>query len=62
MAPKREENRRRDKIGQEGAALVLVEAGRDELVDLVRDDRKGQEPAPKAATWICVKRYSRPCV
>ena len=39
----REEHRRRDEIGQEGAALVLVEAGRDELVDLAGDDREGQE-------------------
>ena len=30
-------------VGPEGLALVLVEAGRDELVDLVGDDRERQE-------------------
>src|SRR6185437_13497989 len=38
-----EEKRRRDQIGQESAALVLVKAGRHELVDLRRHDRKRDE-------------------
>jgi hypothetical protein len=36
----KEQQRRRHQIGHEGAPLVLVEAGRDELVDLAGDDGK----------------------
>ena len=38
-----EKERRRDQIWQEGAALVLVEAGRHEFVDLRRHDRERDE-------------------
>src|SRR5690606_6508486 len=38
-----EEDRRRNEIGQEGVALVLVEARRHEHVDLCRHDRERQE-------------------
>ena len=38
-----EQDRRRDQERQEGRALVLVEARRDELVDLRGDDREGDE-------------------
>src|SRR5215212_7154764 len=38
-----EQERRRDEERQEGLTLVLVEARRDELVDLVRDHREGEE-------------------
>ena len=34
-------------VGQEGVALVLVEARRDELVDLRRDDREREEGRPE---------------
>ena len=53
-----EEHRRRDQIGREGVALVLVEARRDELVDLRRDHGKREEAAPNIATLICVKKNS----
>ena len=39
----REEDRRRDQERQEGVALVAIEARRHELVDLVGDDREGDE-------------------
>ena len=39
----REQHRCRDQIGQKGAALVLVEAGSDELVDLAGNHRERQE-------------------
>ena len=38
MRAEQEQHRRRHEIGHEGVALVLVEAGRDELVDLAGDD------------------------
>ena len=37
-----EQDRRGDEIGQERAALVAVEAGRDEQPELDRDDREGE--------------------
>ena len=43
QAPSDEEDRRRDQVRDEGLALVLVEAGRDEFVDLDGDHREGDE-------------------
>ena len=40
-----EQDRRGDQERQEGVALVLVEAGRDEFVDLRGDQRKGDDHA-----------------
>ena len=47
--PEQEEDRRRDQIGQKRLALVTVKAGGDELVDLHRDDRKGDDGRAKHA-------------
>ena len=43
MRAEHEQDRRRHQVGQERLPLVLVEAGRDELVDLLRDHREGDE-------------------
>ena len=43
----KEQHRRRHQEGQEGRALVLVEAGGDELVDLRGDHREGEEARPE---------------
>src|SRR6185437_7593634 len=53
-----EEKRRRDEIRQEGAALLLIEAGRNEQPDLAGNDRKGEtESRPKSDPQIGKERF-----
>ena len=55
-----EQHRRREQIGQERLALLLVEAGRDEQPELARDDRKGEaERRPERDAQIGEERLGQ---